>query len=378
MLRLLGIFIACLLTCAPLSHANNRLVTQESASFEIVGADNRSVAYVSELAEIVATQCNQYLRHKDVYFPQRVLIALRPEEHVDFEGKYLVTIRDQGFVRVDFRWSAQLTLEEVCFAITEAYLKRYTIYHYGPSAPSQMKAWPIHALSLEAYLHLRPAHLIGMLQVSSKREALDIRSLLESKFKPGMSPNFSTESYYLLSSLRLSIEKRGTVQSIIETALAGNIAIEAIEQTALNRDPIANPMTLETWWQSQRQDIISIDYELYERMDISRKWIESMTHFESIEEGVAVKNLRDIWTLREDEGLRRILQARYELIRLRIEVVNPAYFNAARSLGAIYETALDEAAQPHRFMQALVNYLSDYEDAKQMEETTLSLLEELK
>lgn len=378
MVRLLGIFTACLLTWAPFTAASNSLVTQESASFEIVGVDNRSVAYVSELAEIVATQCNQYLRHKNVYFPQRVLIALRPEEHVDFESKYLLTIRDQGFVRVDFCWSKKLSLEEVCFAITHAYLSRYAIYHYGPDAPAKMRAWPIHALSMEAYLHLRPAHLIGILQVSSKREAIDIRSLLASQFKQGMSPDYAAESYYLLSSLRQSIERRGTVQSIIDSALAGSIAIEAIEQTVLNRDPIAEPITLDTWWQSQRHKIVSTDYELYERMGASRKWIESMTQFESDqEEGVEI-SLRDIWALRENEDFRRMLQARYELIRLRIEVVNPAYFNAARSLGAVYETTLDETAQPHRFMHALVNYLGDFEDAKQMEVTTLTLLEELK
>ncbi|MDP4880171.1 MAG: hypothetical protein NWR36_09835, partial [Opitutales bacterium] len=72
------------------------------------------------------------------------------------------------------------------------------------------------------------------------------------------------------------------------------------------------------------------------------------------------------------------IQARYELIKLRMEIVNPAYFNAARSLGALYETALDESTASHRFMHALVNYLGDLEDAKQLEMTTMSLLEDLK
>ncbi|MDP4693234.1 MAG: hypothetical protein NWS00_01705 [Opitutales bacterium] len=379
MIRLLCIFIGGLLACLPGTVSGSALVTQESTSFEIVGVDNRSVAYVSELAEIVVTQCNRYLGHRDVYFPQRVLIALRPKENVNFEGKYQLSVRDQGFVRLDFHWSQELSLEETCFAITQAYLTRYAIYQYGPDAPSKMRAWPIHALTLEAYLHLRPAHLIGVLQTSSERGAIDIRSLLETKFKQGMSSDFSEESYFLLSALRQSISNRKTVQSVVERSLAGYSAIEAIEQSAMGPDPIAEPMTLDSWWQSQRDAIVSIDYDLFERMSDSRKWIVSMTQFDAYrEEGGELKNIGDIWALREDPAFRAVIQARDELIKLRMEIVNPAYFNAARSLGALYETALDESTASHRFMHALVNYLGDLEDAKQLEMTTMSLLEDLK
>ena len=73
--------------------------------------------------------------------------------------------------------------------------------------------------------------------------------------------------------------------------------------------------------------------------------------------------------------IRSVLEARVELISMRLEIVNPLYFNAARSLGALYEITLDPKVASFNFMHALVAYLGDFEDAKQIEETTLDLLD---
>jgi hypothetical protein len=54
------------------------------------------------------------------------------------------------------------------------------------------------------------------------------------------------------------------------------------------------------------------------------------------------------------------LSARREIIRLRLERVNPAYFNAARSLGALYETL--ETERESEFSHALTAYLTDWLD----------------
>ena len=92
------------------------------------------------------------------------------------------------------------------------------------------------------------------------------------------------------------------------------------------------------------------------------------------EEGADPPNLRELWELREEAALREILRARRELIALRLERVNPAYFNAARSLGALYETVL-EGGEAHRFLRELTGFLGDFEDAKQLHEAVHSALE---
>jgi hypothetical protein len=81
-----------------------------------------------------------------------------------------------------------------------------------------------------------------------------------------------------------------------------------------------------------------------------------------------------LWTQRDHQALRAILTARCEIIALRLERVNPAYFNSAQSLGALYETALNSNRR-FEFIHAFAAYLSDWEDTKQLHDMTDELLD---
>ena len=54
----------------------------EGRYFEVVGTDNRSVSFVNTLGEHVVELCASYLQVGSHEFPQRIFVALRPEEHV--------------------------------------------------------------------------------------------------------------------------------------------------------------------------------------------------------------------------------------------------------------------------------------------------------
>jgi hypothetical protein len=47
--------------------------------------------------------------------------------------------------------------------------------------------------------------------------------------------------------------------------------------------------------------------------------------------------------------------------------INPAYYNAAYSLGVLFENLLLNEA-PHKYLHALTLFLSDWEDAKELQE----------
>ncbi len=81
----------------------------------------------------------------------------------------------------------------------------------------------------------------------------------------------------------------------------------------------------------------------------------------------------ELWTHRADEALRAVLAARQQIIALRLERVNPAYFNAAQSLGALYETTL-QTERRFEFIHAFTAYLSDWEDTKRLHEKAHELL----
>ncbi len=372
--------LLCLLLACPLTGMAKDLVSIDTKHFEIVGFDSRSVSYVSELAEHVAKQCNQHVMEPDVVFPQRVLIALRPEGPVDFEGSSQLTIGDQGFVRLDFHWQSGLSLEQTCFAITEAYLTRYSLYQFGPSAPGRMRAWVVHGLALESFLKLRPAHVISLLEASRSEDFMLAEEIISPTLSDNLSVNFSYHSYFLLNALRQQAAQLAVVRKLVELSLSGGNAGRAIHEYVIAQQPLETTLSLETWWRPLRDEIVATNYELYESMAESRDWIEVMTNIEPFRESaqVELKNIRSLWPERQHAAIRSMLEARREIIGLRMNVVNPAYFNAARSLGALYEVLLSDEEPPYVFMHALVGFLSDFDDAKQLETTTSELLDQRK
>jgi hypothetical protein len=363
----------------PLLAGASGLVSVEGDYFDVVGVDNRSVAHVGELAERIAEQNNKYLGNGGAAQRSRILITLRPAEYTDFEGNSQLTLGDQGRVRLDFKWSEALTLQQACYAISEAYLTRYAIFQFGPSAPSKLRAWPVHALALDAYLTLRPAMLISQLQASKSAAFIDYQKLLDMPHSAEVSENFSHHAYYLFSALEEDAFGRNLLRSIVDKALSGGNTADAIASQVLPSDPMEETVTLGDWWRAQRDAIIATNYDIFEDLESSRRWIEQMINFDLYREaGGEMKNLRSLWNLREDLQMREILEARHEIIKLRLEIVNPLYFNAARSLGALFEIALADDVPSHVFMHTLVTYLGEFEDAKEIEETIAGLFDDSK
>ena len=54
--------------------------------FDVVGLHLRSVSYVNELSAFSIQIAERYLPTKGLAFPSKILITLRPEAHVVFEG----------------------------------------------------------------------------------------------------------------------------------------------------------------------------------------------------------------------------------------------------------------------------------------------------
>jgi hypothetical protein len=133
--------------------------------------------------------------------------------------------------------------------------------------------------------------------------------------------------------------------------------------------------TLDAYWQRQMVEYLSQDTEHYESLDASRVWIAELANFDIYRaSGGALNNLMGLWTQRDNQALRAILTARREIIALRLERVNPAYFNSAQSLGALYETVLN-ANRRFEFIHAFTAYLSDWEDTKRLHDMTDELLD---
>lgn len=352
----------------------SQLQSSEGTHFDVVGVDRQSVRFVEELAERVLVVAKRSVRSHPDFFPQRVLVALRPEEHVQFDGPYKIELKAGGFVRVDVRWDASMRMDLLCYCLMDAYLTRYALYTYGYAAPEQMKAWVVSALGMQTYLSLRPASLVGWQEAQKQLGVPPGPSLTDTAQEVRGMQDLSRLPYWLHDALKADRLPRDKIVELYELAIAGGNVQQALIALIQRGEPDAEPVHLHEWWSASMQAILGSRLERYETMDESRAWLSKLADFSSYQASSGeLSSLRDLWRLRDDPILKETLSARRELILLHLDQVNPAYFNAAISLGKLYDSALDDS-YPHQFLFALTSYLGDFEDTKRLESDVLSAL----
>ena len=365
-----------LLPCFGVAQTSETLDFVEGRYFEVVGTDNRSVSFVNTLGEHVAELCATYLQVGSHEFRQRIFVALRPVEHVEFDGDYQINTGARGQVSLDFRWEATLKLETVCRALTEAYIVRYANFNYGVEASEHIRYWVMSALGSQSYLSLRPAQQGQYIQEARQAPLLKVTSLLSLKWGLGREGELSPrQGYWVLYAMRQRGLLRSDVGVLLDRAVAGMDVSVALELAIQPTDADQQASTLDRWWQRQMADYLAQETEYYESLDASRVWIAELANFDTYRaSGGELENLMGLWTQRDNQTLRAILAARREIIALRMERVNPAYFNSAQSLGALYETAL-ESNRRFEFIHAFTTHLSDWENTKRLHDMTDELLD---
>jgi hypothetical protein len=374
--RLLLCLVLALLPRLGVAQRGESLDFVEGRYFEVVGTDNRSVSFVNTLGEYVVELCASYLQVGSHEFPQRIFVALRPEEHVEFDGAYQINTGARGQVSLNFRWQAALDLETVCRALTEAYIVRYANFNYGPGASERIRYWAMSALGSQSYLSLRPAQQSQYIQQARQAGLLKVSSLLPLEWGIGREGELSPrQGYWVLYALRQRGLLRSDMGVLLDRAVAGHDVSVALKEAIQPTEADQQTSTLDTCWQRQMAEYLSQDTEHYESLDASRVWIAELANFDIHRaSGGELQNLMGLWTQRDHQALRAILTARCEIIALRLERVNPAYFNSAQSLGALYETALNSNRR-FEFIHAFAAYLSDWEDTKRLHDMTDELLD---
>ena len=175
--------------------------------------------------------------------------------------------------------------------------------------------------------------------------------------------------------------ERPVIRSLFQQAIAG-IDIEGALTAAIgSRRPAAELLPLQTWWVQELNLIFDQNYEVLETMGVSREWLAALGHFSTsliIDlQGVRKElnlDLRAIWTHRERPEVQELVRARYEILRLQMTRINPAYYNAALSLGVLFEDILyDESSQ--KYLHSLTTYLGEWLDAKEMQESLENILD---
>ena len=366
-MRVVISLLIVLLGSASSQGAESKLRTVRNNYFEVVGLDLRSVTYVNELSAFAVQIAQRYLEREGMAFPQPILISLRPEAHVDFEGDYRIRVRERNSVQLDLRWEESMTLPLATRTIAEALLLQYSIFNFGTEASKSIRAWPIEALSAEVYYGLRPGIFLEFLNRRRAQPELSLTELAET-LRATVSPA-SDDGYWLFAAMKTSSLKRAAVVALFQQALAGIDIEEGLTAALPASDLSAETVSGQAWLSGQIGALLEQEYNVIESMDISRAWLQALASLDepiALESGDEKLNLRSLWTHRLDPSVQELVRARYEILLLRMGRVNPAYFNPARSLGVLYEGILT-GVPAHEYLHYLTLYLSDWEDAKRMQ-----------
>jgi len=347
--------------------------------FDVIGLHLRSVSHVNELSALSIQIAERYLPPEGLAFPTNILISLRPEDHIDFKGDYRIRLAERGSVQVDLRWEDSMTLERSCYAISEALLVQYAIYNYGTEASNLLRSWTIDALANDIYLTLRPAVFTDLLKAAQETEVPNLAEILESSRSGLAVPNAA--GYWLLQTMKSGTFERPDLRSLFQQAIAG-IDIEGALTAAIeSRRPAAELLPLQTWWLQELSLIFDQEYEVVETMEVSRGWLATLGRFNTPHilelQGAKVElnlDLRAIWTHRAKPEVQELVRARYEILRLRMTRINPAYYNSALYLGALFEDILN-GESAHKYLHSLAIYLSEWVDAKEMQESLENILD---
>lgn len=350
--------------------ASSSLRSMSNKYFETIGMDVRSVSYLNELSVIAANIAARYLEPEGMAFPLPILVSLRPGEHANFPGDYQIRLGARGTVELDIRWEEPMTLERSSRLLAEALLTQYALFNHGTELAAKLRSWTVDALAREVYFSLRPAAIAIALDAARGQEAPPIARVLEASDVSPEGADGYGYGFWLLETMQAAGLDRRQVSRLFRQAVAGLNVEEALAAAVQPTAPTIGPLPLQTWWHEQLAPVLAREYEVVESMEASREWLAALARFNTpvaLESGELKLNLRTIRTHRDEAGVRERVQARYQILRLRMTRVNPAYYNPARSLGVLFEALLREAP-PHEYLHALTLYLSDWEDAKQMQE----------
>ena len=337
--------------------------------FEIAALDFRSLSYMNDLSNYTVKIAERYLDPEGMAYPKPILVSLRPDQYVDFEGDYLIRIESRNSVELDIRWNKALTLESCCLALSEALLTQYALFNYGPEGIAKLSTWPVSALSNVVYLGLRPANISYLVNQARVGIVPELSTVLGCKADKITAVD-TTYGYWFLEAIKSSAFNRRAIRNFFDRAVGGENITQLLEKEIQIEGTNDEVILLETWWRQTLASLVNRQYEVVESMADSRLWLSAIAGFSDLikfqSEGTTL-NLRSIWKYRSEPEVRDLISARREILGLRLARTNPAYYNSALFLAEVYESLLSDE-HSHKYLRALTLYLNHWEDVKDMEE----------
>ncbi|MAH40027.1 MAG: hypothetical protein CML08_01320 [Puniceicoccaceae bacterium] len=376
--QFIQLFFICLALIPALSASEwkpSDLIVSENRYFEIVGHDAPSVAYVAQLSSFIAGSVLNELADVDYSNPRTVLILLDEAGTDESNLSYQVKISQLGFVNVSIQWDQKLELYSLMESLVVGFIQAYGYASFGNAylEGSPAKAWIIHALASTAYLQLRPK-LARSFYFEAEAVSFDFQ-LFEAELGQALpSHHISEQSFALYRWINKQPLSADEKQCIFRSALLGTSSAESL----FKRIAIPTKIEFLRLW----SEFLKVEQSKYQgqfmELNRSKEWLESLARFSEMKlKGIPQYtnlNAHNLWAERNSPKLRRVLEARIELISMALARINPLYYNAAQSLALTYKSLLD-ASYEWEVISLFSEYLDTMDRAQTVHEQISKALE---
>lgn len=360
--------------------ADRTVHTRDSRVFSVVGEDARSVGFVRDTAAQFEIRASRYFATPS--FRSTILLRLLPADAAvpDQGSKPHVQVSDLGLVTGSVVWNKDTSFESVCRLIAEAYLSQLAFYESGRPGVDRLPAWLIVAMQHDLLFSLRPTIANVWAQAALSQDGMTIDKVLQGDLSQFEEQARSHDAFWffraLLERLPERVEREGFFRRLFRevweledwTPLVDPFVM-ALSQANADGDLAAMTQLdkLTLWWSWARGHQVVRHRSFYETIFESQQLLQGLIQFEIPNLELQGRGgLRQLWQRRNEPEIIAIVEARITLLASRMERMNPLYFNAAHSLAVLYQILLRESSTSPDFIRALTDFLSDYEDARDL------------
>jgi hypothetical protein len=361
--------------------ANRPVHTRDSRVFSVVGEDARSVGFVRDTATHFEIRADRYFATPS--FRSTILLRLLPPDAaVPGQGiKPHIQVSDFGLVTGSVVWDEGTSFESVCRLIAEAYLSQLAFYESGRQGVERLPAWLVFAMQHDLLFALRPTIANVWAQAALLHGGMAIDNLLQEDLSLFEAQASAHDAFWffraLLERIPERVEREGFFRRLLREEWQLKDWIPLVDPfvmalTQVNTDggdlvAMTELDKLTLWWSWARGHQVVRHRSFYETILESQQLLQGLIQFEIPNLNLQGRaGLRQLWQRRDESEIIAIVEARITLLASRMERMNPLYFNAAHSLAVLYQILLRESSTTPAFIRALTDFLSDYEDARDL------------
>lgn len=316
-----------------------QIYSSENEHFEIVSYDPISLSWMQHLSKVIAADIIHLAGFDESAIERKIIVELIPSESNHSLPHYRISLDSRGYHKLRMKWSEQLTIDVAIQALCKVYLQRYRYNTLGLEQTSQSIRWLQTAIQQWLYLRRFPTERLTFDQTLQQAPNYNLEESLTVSVQ---SSKFQHSGWECLALLELIRQRSPSKKSFQKTLIPflGTRPLKPMLETIF---PDLSNQALDKWWIAKREEVAITAFYLCESIEVSRSGLIELATFQTLSDPPQkLIDLNQLWHEREQPLRQSHLRARSIILQRRLKMINPAYFNAARALKAMFRSVLNQ------------------------------------